>query len=373
MIIDLKQILKKMKADAFHHQAAIEQYVCKVQEIFSMGLVLFFATHLAVITLMEITGGQRVNGAFTISFLQMLLCLGAYFLFRGYFNTHRKHVISAAYLNIFQVLMLLELQYFLYDEYVSFTVVICLLLSTSVTLIGHIRKYCTIITFVALVDIATTMCKNIDLVGFGAMNLYIIDSLFMVLIATSINICCCQLNYQAFDKEQQIIYLSERDALTGLFNRKALQTAVQTYAAENTLCAMILLDLDNFKLLNDTLGHFEGDTCLKDVAQGLSGLFRQTDCVSRLGGDEFVIFMPKLRDRNFVTARTKEILKTIGKTYANAKGEVSITCSIGVAFSTEQDIDLYQNLYRAADAAMYRSKQRGKNCVSYAEGDTGES
>ncbi len=367
MRIRLKQRLKKMKSDAFHYQAAIEEYVCKVQRIFSLCLVLFFLIHIAVITIFEFTEGQNVDSAFWVSFIQLLLCLVAYLLFCGYLNKHRKYVITAAYLNILQILMLLELQYFLYDEYISFTVVICLMLSTSVTLIGHIRKYCGIITLITLMDIAITMYKNSDVIGLGVMNLYIIDSLFMILIATGINICCCLLNYQTFEKEQQIIYLSERDALTGLLNRKALQAAVQTHTAEDALCAMILLDLDNFKPLNDTLGHFEGDHCLKDVAQDLEKLFGETDSVSRLGGDEFVIFMPNVKNRDCVTDRIAAILQTIPKTYRNDKGEVSITCSIGAAFSQEADSELYEHLYKAADAAMYRSKERGKNCVSYAD------
>lgn len=354
-----------MKTDALHYQPAIEEYVCKMQRILSMCLVLFFALYMLVIIFVELTDGQNLNGALGISLVQMLLCLGTYFLFRGYLKTHKKYVIHAACLNIFQVLILLELQYFLYDEFLSFTVVICLMLSTSVTIIGHIRKYCSIILLVSFIDIAITVYKNIDWVSLEAMNLYLIDSLFVVLIAGGINICCCQLKYQAFEKEQQIIYLSERDGLTGLLNRKALQYAVQTYATENTLCAMILLDLDNFKLLNDTRGHFEGDNCLREVAQELAQIFGSTNYVSRLGGDEFVIFMPDIKDADNVINQTKVILQKIPRTYSNEKGSVVVTCSIGVVFSQENNTDLYEQMYKAADAAMYRSKEKGKNCVSY--------
>ncbi len=273
----------------------------------------------------------------------------------------------AAYLQILPGLMLLELPQFLYNEHNSLAVVICLMLCTSLTIIGHVRTYCGIILWSCFVDVAIAAYKNIEWITPAVLNFYIIDNLFMALIASGINICCCRLNYQTFEKEQQIIYLSERDALTGLLNRKALQAAVQTHTAEDALCAMILLDLDNFKPLNDTLGHFEGDHCLKDVAQDLEKLFGETDSVSRLGGDEFVIFMPNLKSRDCATDRIAAILQTIPKTYRNDKGEVSITCSIGAAFSQKVDSELYEHLYKAADAAMYRSKERGKNCVSYAD------
>ncbi len=351
--------------DALHYQPAIQEYVCKIQQAFSAALVLFLFLYMVTIGALDLAHLQSLNRALWFSALQILLSLVWYFLFRNYFNKHKKYVIPAACLNIFQVLILLEVQYFLYDEYLSFTIIICIMLSSSVTIIGHVRKYCAIILLVSFVDIAITIFRNTDLVGSRMMHLYIIDNLFIVIIAVGINVCCCQLRYQAFEKEQQIVYLSERDSLTGLLNRKAFEYAVRTYAVENTLCAMILLDLDNFKPLNDTLGHYEGDNCLREVADELRRMFRQTDYVSRLGGDEFVVFMPNIKDADCVIERTKVMLQKIPRTYSNQKGSVFVTCSIGVAFSQEKDVNLYEQMYKAADAAMYRSKEKGKNCVSY--------
>lgn len=80
-------------------------------------------------------------------------------------------------------------------------------------------------------------------------------------------------------KKQQIVYLSERDSLTKLLNRRALEYLVQKYTNDNTACAMVLLDLDNFKALNDTLGHYAGDECLCAVANELKGVFVETDYI----------------------------------------------------------------------------------------------
>lgn len=197
--------------------------------------------------------------------------------------------------------------------------------------------------------------------------MYIIDTLFIVVIAVVINICFSRLKYQDFAKKQQILYFSERDSLTGLLNRKALEYSVQKHIKNNTLCALILLDLDNFKKLNDTLGHYEGDNCLCAVANALKQLFGQNDCVSRLGGDEFVIFMPHISDIDFVTEKTNAILKNVPRKYPYETGEISITCSIGVAFSKSTQNDLYEKLYKAADTAMYQSKTSGKNAVTIYE------
>lgn len=360
----LRQMLKRMNDDSVNYSKGIEDYVCIVQQSFSICLALFFALHIIVINLLDFTASSSFYGALWISSLQMAFSLFLYFLFRYYFSVHRKHLLAAAYFNIFQTIIILELQYFLYDKYISYTVIICIVLSTSFAVIGHIRKYTFIIASALFADIIITVIKNCDLLYSHPMKLYIIDNLFVLVVAGSINFCVCWLKYQEFEKTQQIIYLSERDSLTGLLNRKSLESFIQTNSASNALCAMILLDLDNFKTLNDTLGHYEGDRCLQAVSDELTNLFAPTDYVCRLGGDEFVIFMSNIPDTSYAIEKANILLEKIPRNYAHASGKISITCSIGIAFSQANTNNLYEQLYKAADAAMYTSKANGKNDVT---------
>ena len=346
------QIINKMKQDAINYHDDIQEYVCITQCTFSACLCLFFLLHIVMISILDFADYQKLNVAIWISFLQMFFSLIWYLLFRYYFSSHKKHILTAAYLNIFQVTTILELQYFFYDDFISYTVIVCIILCTSLTVIGHIRKYLSIITLICISDIIATIIKNYTYIHSYYMHMYIIDTLFIVVIAVVINICFSRLKYQDFAKKQQILYFSERDSLTGLLNRKALEYSVQKHIKNNTLCALILLDLDNFKKLNDTLGHYEGDNCLCAVANALKQLFGQNDCVSRLGGDEFVIFMPHISDIDFVTEKTNAILKNVPRKYPYETGQISITCSIGVAFSKSTQNDLYEKLYKAADTAM---------------------
>ena len=205
------------------------------------------------------------------------------------------------------------------------------------------------------------------------MQMFLVDNLFLLVITTGINFNCSRLRYQAFEKAQQVTRLSERDGLTGLLNRTAFEQAIVPYCSSRTLGAMVLLDLDNFKALNDTLGHFEGDRCLRRVGEVLENVFEDRGYVCRLGGDEFAVFMPNLSDESDVMERTQMLLEQIPQNYPHKTGVISVTCSIGVAYTKmdnrKLDAYMYEILYKAADSAMYKSKAKGKNTVTVFAGD----
>ncbi len=361
------QIIKKMKEDSINYYDETQEYVCTVQRAFSAGLVVFFSLHLIVVNALDWANRKQLSPALWISALQIIFALLGYLAFKYYFPKHKKYLLVAAYFNIFQIIAAFELQYSLYDEYISYTVIVCILLTTSFTVIGHICGYASIVFFSIVLDVITTIVKNYEIFYTNTMYLYIIDVFFVVIIAVGINIFFTWLKYQDFTKEQQILYLSERDSLTDLLNRKALEYAVHKQSNNKTLCAMILLDLDNFKTLNDTLGHYAGDDCLRAVANSLKAIFQSEDCVCRLGGDEFVIFMSNLSSRNHAIDKTKAILQKVPCKYPWNHGEIAITCSVGVAFAKATGENLYEKLYKAADSVMYQSKTNGKNSVTVYE------
>lgn len=107
---------------------------------------------------------------------------------------------------------------------------------------------------------------------------------------------------------------ARRDSLTGLLNRTACKTLINAYQDwENQICALMIVDIDNFKTLNDTWGHLFGDTVLTEIARRLQALFRRSDVVGRIGGDEFIIFLRDLNDLNQPAHHGQRIVQSIGE------------------------------------------------------------
>jgi diguanylate cyclase (GGDEF)-like protein len=128
--------------------------------------------------------------------------------------------------------------------------------------------------------------------------------------------------------------------------------------------ALILIDLDHFKEVNDTLGHDKGDILLKEVSIRLLSCCRETDTVGRLGGDEFTIILADQADISCVEKIAENILERVSAPY-NLNGNIAnISASIGIALFPENGTNL-QNLYKNADQAMYQSKRLGRNQICF--------
>lgn len=115
--------------------------------------------------------------------------------------------------------------------------------------------------------------------------------------------------------------------------------------------AMLLIDVDNFKQINDTYGHLFGDRVLRETAGSLRAIFRHEDIAARIGGDEFVVFMTNLQRNNVIDSKVNAI-RNIFDHYTNGETTCSIGCSIGVSFYPEHGTD-FMSLFAKADAAMY--------------------
>ena len=174
-------------------------------------------------------------------------------------------------------------------------------------------------------------------------------------------------NYQA-ELERQ----ATRDALTGLANRSLLsdrmgQALAQAHRSGHA-AAVLLVDLDNFKLINDSLGHATGDLLVKAMAERLSGCVREGDTVARMGGDEFVIIMHHVRDESDVTAMMQRIVATIATPLDIEGRELHVTCSTGAALYPK-DGTSGEDLLRNADTAMYRAKEQGRDSFRFYTAD----
>jgi diguanylate cyclase (GGDEF)-like protein len=159
-------------------------------------------------------------------------------------------------------------------------------------------------------------------------------------------------------------YLAFYDNLTALPNRsmfnKLLTQAIAEARRDANQLAVLFVDLDRFKTINDTLGHEAGDVLLKEIARRLQGCLRETDTVARLGGDEFVVLLPSLRDAAEAQGVAQKILAATRKSFVVLGHEFLVTASIGASVYP-QDGDDEQSLMKNADIAMYQAKDDGKN------------
>jgi len=171
--------------------------------------------------------------------------------------------------------------------------------------------------------------------------------------------------------EKELLYLASHDHLTGLYNRGALFEKLRetiAYAKRfRQRCALLFLDLDNFKTVNDTWGHETGDRVLKEAAFRLTGLLRETDYVCRHGGDEFTIILSNSKNMNPPKVAQK-VIDTIGRPFPVGNNEIGvITTSIGISVYPD-DSDVMEDLVRYADKAMYRAKDRKNRYICYNRG-----
>ena len=185
---------------------------------------------------------------------------------------------------------------------------------------------------------------------------------------------------EAKNYEAQLAHQANFDGLTGLANRNLLKDrlhqAIATARRNGGSLATVFLDLDHFKLVNDSLGHTEGDVLLRTVAERLRGCVRETDTVARLGGDEFVLVLSgRKADARVleadVTALMNKLLAEIARPVVVGGRELRTTCSMGVAVHPQDGEDT-DTLLRNADAAMYRAKELGRNRFQFFTSDVHE-
>ncbi len=164
--------------------------------------------------------------------------------------------------------------------------------------------------------------------------------------------------------EKQLRLLARSDPLTSLPNRRSFDEKLSEAALRNRrngqLLALMYLDIDCFKAINDTLGHAGGDDVLKEFARRIADTVRSTDTVARMAGDEFTIILEGIKVREEAAIVAKKILESVQNAFSIDGNPLSVTTSIGIAFLTGDDSDLPE-LIRRSDDALYRAKSSGRN------------
>jgi len=164
------------------------------------------------------------------------------------------------------------------------------------------------------------------------------------------------------------------DGLTGLWNRTSILEILQREAAraqrEAQPLAVLMADLDHFKLINDTYGHLAGDAVLRESARRMTAHIRAYDAVGRYGGEEFLVVLPGC-DGSGGLAQAQRLREAVGTDpFRTAAGDVSITCSLGLAFTTQPGTCSANALLRSAGAALYLAKRQGRDRVEVSMPET---
>lgn len=156
------------------------------------------------------------------------------------------------------------------------------------------------------------------------------------------------------------------DGLSGLLNRTAARSAIEEVLrfGGGERVALFMIDVDNFKMVNDTMGHQHGDLALKQISRAIKGVFRATDIIARIGGDEFFVFLSEVPAEDFAESKASALCCALRLTYADdAYGSVSLSASIGIVVAEREKAD-YEALYAEADRALYDAKRAGKDRYS---------
>lgn len=206
------------------------------------------------------------------------------------------------------------------------------------------------------------------------------DMLSQLIIAVGIFICLVVVvnvisKLISSRKQKQLEEKADTDLLTGLNNKLATERKIKEYMERNpsTTGMMFVLDIDNFKKINDTMGHAFGDEVLRTLGGSIGSLFRASDILGRIGGDEFIIFLKDIANPQIVVKEAKKVENFFKDFKAGEYTKYAATASIGVAIFPDEGAD-FESLYKAADQALYKAKKRGKKQLAFynderAEGD----
>jgi diguanylate cyclase (GGDEF)-like protein len=183
----------------------------------------------------------------------------------------------------------------------------------------------------------------------------------------------CQLSIDQVVRETcRLREQATRDVLTGLLNRVETERCIKQRLMENEDVggALLYIDIDNFKEINDSRGHGYGDDVLRKMGQAIHGNVRETDIAGRIGGDEFVVYLDRVRSDEGIIGNVERLIAVMRQGVSVRSERAQVSVSVGVA-RFPQDGTRYETLLEKADQAMYSAKFSGKGCYAfYAPGQT---
>ena len=333
---------------------------------------IFFAVEIVLI----IASIQRFFvGSATLSLILLTVAL---FLSPIYFLAKKNHAVLGG--NLLATTLTITCLFFMWvSEGPRDEVVLALpLILTFSILLGSLRVFVTLLVFI-IINLLTLSYLNevgyiTNIVRSNTVNSALLIVILLLLTSFTVWLISKDLlqTLLSLDKENKRVLQSQReieklvhyDSLTGLPNRVLaklrFEYAIKLMQRNNKKICLMFVDLDDFKNINDTLGHQIGDKYLVELAKNMTKTGRQSDVVCRLGGDEFLLILPEVEDHPSAVSVAQKILSCVNQTLNINGDDISSTCSIGLAFAPEHGVT-FDELCQKADMAMYQSKRKGKN------------
>ena len=354
----MKRLIEKVHSSYIENQDMIIDATAQAHRYFSSIVFWVFLFYFLLISITDYALWKTWNQQHLYDFIVAGVVAVNWVLFSKA-KISRKKVIITGDIFVLIMLILLAAGRAMGGGYVSYTLAVCTATATIVLCLNPIHY--SILAFIAM---CCEICFNYHFIGkdFVVVLYYGVDVFLIFLVTSCLNFFFSLLRYKIFEETSILKRENSVDGLTGLYNRKYFKQNFRFHHREEELSALIHIDLDNFKTVNDTMGHQEGDWVLIQVAEILRNNFQKSDCIARVGGDEFMVFMPKLSEKQNTYERIENLLKKFPMmvTAEGNSNPIPVSLSIGVVFSRKNECLTYEQLYERADTAMYQAKKSGK-------------
>lgn len=293
-------------------------------------------------------------------FFASVISMLTFFLMKYHFVKYKKNAMIFANTYLISFLGLLTLAYYYHPSNTAHTLLLCTTITTAMTNMMPVH-YIPIMLGISGLDMILYFTQS-SLENVIENVSYVLNDFLVIIFAIGINFLYSNMKFKEFKQKHFLQNESYHDPLTKIYNRRYMERYVEMNLETSDSCAMFLIDVDNFKTVNDELGHEKGDELLCKISDILRSNFRKTDCVARIGGDEFVILMPHITDRSHVRNKVRCLLKEFPMELSTeeTKKKVVVTLSIGIIFTKSGENLEYEELYRRADKLMYTAKKNGK-------------
>lgn len=295
-----------------------------------------------------------------------VLMLGIFLLAKFQLKRHQQAVLPVFYVFLITAYLFSMILGILMQSSTPSTT-FCVLLAILPMLIIDKPWRVSILLFVVGVtySVATLKVKSPDVAALDIVNV-----VSFLILGIAVNYFDMRMKISEAVSRRHIEKERDTDDLTRLMTKAAANREIEVFLEERTSAVLMLLDIDNFKQVNDLMGHAYGDTVLRKTSEILRIVFRDTDILSRFGGDEFVLFLPGIGDRDVVEARVKTLMSMLEMHMMGSEQDINITASVGIAMYP-QDAGSYDELFQKADEALYASKRKGKNGYTFYQEQSG--
>lgn len=346
------------------YKEELQTEMLRLQKIFLYFIIFIYGSYTIAAFLPECLAEYQIKTSVYVSMAEVVVAILLLLVFKYWLLKHKEYITPFSIFAVMQFLIIGYLQYAYFDLKGDFLLLIFAIIAPAIFIIQFNFFYAAGLILIFACDIFA-YCQQFG-IEYGMETLYLVcvQDIFVFVVAMFININFTRMKREEIVIKSKLIHERDRDGLTGLLNRRAGEWYIQNHGSEKGLSAMILLDVDNFKQINDTFGHKNGDAVLVSIASIMDSIFRESDYKIRLGGDEFLIFMTDLPSHGIAIKTVEKFIRSVTNTVLVGEKKMEISCSVGIVFQDGSFKNSFTTLYERADTALYESKREGKGKYS---------